>query len=267
MSARRIARFWTSLRESAAYWLGGKDNLVPPRRLIDGVGGGDFTAVGREFFRYFTDIGGMKPDHRVLDVGCGCGRMAVPLIPFLSGVGEYHGFDIVPDAIKWSQRHIARKYPRFRFELADIYNKLYNNEGKIKSSEYRFAYADNFFDFTFLTSVFTHMLAGDMEHYLSEIARTLKPGGKCMINYFLLNPESKALMEQGASSIQFKHALPDCVTSDKKTPEAAVAFEESFVRQCFAKYRLNLIEPIHFGGWPGRKQQLSYQDIILAVKG
>ena len=138
----------------------------------------------------------------------------------LSGASEYHGFDIVPDAIKWSQRHITRNHPRFHFELADIYNKTYNPKGRIKSKEYRFAYADNSFDFTFLTSVFTHMFADDMEHYLSEIARTLKPDGRCMITFFLLNPESKDLMEQGASKIQFKHALPDCVTCDKEAPES-----------------------------------------------
>jgi SAM-dependent methyltransferase len=243
-----------------------QDDLLPPRKLIDGVGGGDYAATGREFFRHFTDIGGLKPEHRVLDVGCGCGRMAVPLIPFLSGVSEYHGFDIVPAAIKWSQKHITRNYPRFHFERTDIYNRLYNKRGKIKSSEYRFAYADNFFDFTFLTSVFTHMFADDMENYLSEIARTLKPGGKCMINYFLLNPESKALMQQGASGFQFIHSLPNCVTSDTKKPERAIAFEESFVRKCFAKYKLNIIDPIYFGGWSGKKQHLSCQDVVLAVK-
>src|SRR5471032_1693123 len=106
MSIRKLSRFCSSLAEDAAYLLGRKDDIVPPRKLIDGVGGGDFTAVGQEFFRHFTDIGGLKPEHRVLDVGCGCGRMAVPLIPFLTGTGEYHGFDIVPAAIKWSQKHI-----------------------------------------------------------------------------------------------------------------------------------------------------------------
>jgi ubiquinone/menaquinone biosynthesis C-methylase UbiE len=243
-----------------------EEKMIPSRKLIDGVGGGDFTAVGREFFHHFTEIGGLQPEHRVLDVGYGCGRMAVPLISFLSGTGEYHGFDIVPDAIKWSQKHITRNNSRFHFELADICNSHYNNEGKILSDEYRFAYPDNFFDFTFLTSVFTHMFAADMEHYLSEIARTLKPGGKCMINFFLLNPEAKKLMEQGASSIQFKHALIDCVTSHKEKPEAAIAFEESFVRQCIEKYQLTLAELIHFGGWSGRETHLSYQDIVLAVE-
>lgn len=243
-----------------------RDYLLPPRRLVNSVGGGDYGEIGREFFRYFIDIAGLKSSYRVLDVGCGCGRMAVPLIPFLSGASEYQGFDIVPAAITWSQSHITSRHPRFHFELADIYNKLYNPKGKIKSKDYRFPYADNYFDFTFLTSVFTHMFTDDMERYLSEIARTLKPDGKCMITFFLLNSESKNLIEQGASTLPFRHPLPGCVTAYPEMPEGAIAFEESFIRQCFAKYQLDLVEPIHFGGWCGRNQRLSYQDIILAVK-
>ena len=267
MSVWSRNKFFVSFSENAAYWFGRQDYLLPPRRLIEGVGGGDYAKIGQEFFGHFTRIGGLKPEDRVLDVGCGCGRMAVPMIPFLSGAGEYHGFDIVPDAIIWSRKHIARKHSRFHFEVAEIYNKAYNPKGKIKASEYRFPYAENFFDFTFLTSVFTHMLAADKERYLSEIARTLKPGGRCMISYFLLNPESKALIAQGASSIQFQYPLDNCVTNNKDEPEGAIAFEESFIRQCFAKYGLNLIEPIHCGNWSGRKPWLSYQDIVLAVKG
>jgi SAM-dependent methyltransferase len=242
-------------------------DLVPPRRLIDGVGGGDYQAIGKEFFGHFTNIGGLKPTDRVLDVGCGCGRMAAPLLPYLTGSAEYYGFDIVPEAIQWSQQHISAKYPRFHFELADIFNGTYNKSGKIKSLEYRFPYADGFFDFTFLTSVFTHMLSADMEHYLAEIARTLKSGARCMINYFLLNPEAKALQETGAGRVHFKHSLDNCRVQSRKRPESAVAFEESFVRLLFAKYRLKIIDPIHYGSWPGRQNFLSYQDIIAAVRG
>ncbi|MGA2177714.1 MAG: class I SAM-dependent methyltransferase [Verrucomicrobiota bacterium] len=266
MSRQTFRRLYFSVIDAAASVLRRQDDLVPPRNLIDGIGGGSFQGVGREFFRHFTQIGALKPHHRVLDVGCGCGRMAVPMIPFLSDKGEYYGFDIVPAAIKWSQKHIAAQHPRFHFELADIYNKAYNRSGKLKSDEYRFPYQDGFFDFAILTSVFTHMLAGDMEHYLSEIARTLKAGGRCMISFFLLNSDALALIGKGKSAINLKHPLPHCAVSNQKVPEAAVAYEEAFIRERFAKYKLEIIEPIHYGSWPGRDRFLSYQDIILAVK-
>ena len=37
---------------------------------------------------------GLKPEHRVLDIGCGVGRVALPLTRYLTS-GTYDGFDIV----------------------------------------------------------------------------------------------------------------------------------------------------------------------------
>ena len=101
---------------------GRRESLVPPRRLRF-VGDGDFTAIGREFAGYLRTHAGLAPDHRVLDVGCGVGRIAVPLLDYLSGRGGYDGFDIVPRAIRWCERSIAPRNPRFRFVLADLRNE------------------------------------------------------------------------------------------------------------------------------------------------
>lgn len=81
-------------------------------------------------------------------------------------------------------KNITPKYPNFNFQLADIYNKMYNPQGKYKASDYKFPYANETFDFVFLTSVFTHLLPQDMERYLSEIARVLKKNGRCFITFF-----------------------------------------------------------------------------------
>jgi 2-polyprenyl-3-methyl-5-hydroxy-6-metoxy-1,4-benzoquinol methylase len=76
-----------------------RKNMVPPRTMYHFVGDGDYKAVGMEFRNLFTQYGGLKPEHRVLDVGCGIGRMAVPLTEYLSGPGEYRGFDIVKKGV------------------------------------------------------------------------------------------------------------------------------------------------------------------------
>src|SRR5205807_8842570 len=104
----------------------------------------------------------------MLDVGSGTGRMARPLTRYLKG-GSYEGIDIVARSVQWCQRTYASRYPNFRFHFADIYNKVYNPDGKHKASEYRLPFETSSFDFFFLTSVFTHMLPQDMEHYLSEV--------------------------------------------------------------------------------------------------
>jgi len=61
--------------------------------------------VGDDFFKTLTQYG-LSPDMRVLDVGCGQGRMARPLIGFFDQ-GDYTGFDIVKPGIEWCQHQYA----------------------------------------------------------------------------------------------------------------------------------------------------------------
>lgn len=246
------------------------DTLTPPyyiRTLVGPFSNADsYTAVGKEFFKYFKDHCDLKQNEDVLDVGCGCGQMAIPLTKYLHCSATYEGFDIVPILIKWCVTNISSKYPNFHFQLANIFNKVYNPKGKFKASEYRFPYQDESFDFVFLKSVFTHMLPQDMENYLSEVSRVLKKGQRCLITYFLLNAQSLALVDAKLSTLDFKYVLSNYRTTSKTTPESAVAYAETYIRELYEKFGLEIINPIKYGSWCGRKDYLSYQDIIIAVK-
>ena len=244
---------------------GRKDDLVPPRRLIRNIGG-SFADVGNAFCRHFVELGGLRPNERVLDAGCGVGRMAVPLTQYLAESGSYDGFDIDAREIGWCTRHITARYPNFRFKVADIYNKLYNPKGAFADTEYKFPYADESFDFVFMTSVFTHMLQPGMENYLSEVSRTLKRDGRCLITYFLLNEESMGLMQAKRGSLDFRHNQGACRLADERVPEAAVAYDEAFVRNAFRANGLSIVEPVRYGRWCDRPVAFDYQDIVLARK-
>ena len=66
--------------------------LAPPPAELNFVGTPDnFAEVGQQFFDIFVRDGGLKPHHRVLDVGCGVGRMALPLTGYLTPPGDYDG--------------------------------------------------------------------------------------------------------------------------------------------------------------------------------
>jgi SAM-dependent methyltransferase len=240
-------------------------DMIPPRTM-NFVGDGDFRKTGMEFRRLFTEYGGLKPDHKVLDIGCGIGRMAGPLTSYLSAQGEYQGFDIVQKGIDWCQANITPRYPNFQFQHADVRNDDYNPGGRYRSSTYSFPYKDMDFDFVFLTSVFTHMFPADMERYLDEIHRVLKPGGASFITFFLMNEESQGLIAKGLSARNFIHKLDGCFTTRVDNPEAAIAFDEKYMRSALEQRGMSVSEPIHFGSWCGRPKFLSYQDIVIAQK-
>jgi ubiquinone/menaquinone biosynthesis C-methylase UbiE len=262
-AARKIYYFPADALDSV---LGRRGALVPPKGSIF-VGRGDFERTGNRFFRHFLDLGGLRPDEHVLEVGCGLGRMAVPLMSYLSSSGRYEGFDVVPQAIRWCQKNITPRHSNFRFRVAeDIYNKEYNPAGKLRASEYKFPYEDESFDFVILTSVFTHMLPEEVTNYLSEIKRVMKTGGRSLNTFFLLNQESLELIESGRSLVEFKYDFGAYRVKEKDTPEAAITYQESFIRKLHEENQLEIAEPIHYGRWCGREDSLEYLDIVVARK-
>jgi ubiquinone/menaquinone biosynthesis C-methylase UbiE len=245
--------------------LKGRNNMIPPQSMIF-VGSGDFEKIGQEFKKYFIELANLQPSDRVLDVGCGIGRMAIPLTSYLSKEGEYWGFDIVKKGIEWCQSRISPQFSNFNFQLSDVYNQEYNPNGKVQAQNFKFPFDDGYFDFVFLTSVFTHMLPSDLENYLSEISQVLKPEGKCLITFFILNEESENLVRSGRSTLNFVYKMQDCMTINKNNPEAAIAYREEFVLRLFKKYGLKIVQPINYGSWCGRDAFLTYQDLIIATK-
>ena len=244
-----------------------RDPPLPPRRMRRAVGGADtFTALGDHVVQHLVELGGLQPAFAVLDVGCGSGRVAMPLARYLDSSARYEGFDTDREAIEWCQSHVTPRHPNFRFQFADLYNELYNPAGRYSASEYRFPYEDASFDLVFLRSVFTHMLPDDMDNYLAEVARVLKAGRRSVITFFLINRETEELIERGLSMFRFEHRGDRYRAHDPAKPEAAIAYEEVFIRDLYASKGLEILEPIHFGSWPGRAKAMSVQDIVVSTK-
>jgi SAM-dependent methyltransferase len=238
-----------------------RDRLVPPRRL-DFVGHSDFAATGEEFLAHFVELGGLQPGEHVLDVGCGIGRMARPLAGYLSSDGSYDGFDVNREGIEWCRRRY-RRYPNFRFQLADLFNARYNPHGSQRADEYRFPYDDASFTFVFATSVFTHLLEADATQYLAECARVLAPGGRLVATFFLLNDTSRALIAEGASGLPFLDVDERVAILDEALPEEAVAYDDEWVFEVLRHNGLEL-SGLHPGSWSGREEFVSFQDLVVA---
>jgi SAM-dependent methyltransferase len=250
----------------AADWATGRHPppLTPPRRLWHLVtsSNNDFHQSGASL-REFLVANGLQPDHRLLDVGCGIGRLAVALTGYLSPPGAYDGFDIMPVAIRWCRR-ITMRHPNFRFRLVDLKSDRYRPSGTEPASEFVFPYPDAAFDVVVLSSVFTHMLPADMRNYLTEIARVMKPGGRCVISYYLMTPDRRVTTSEGRGAFAFAHRGDGYWAELADMPEAALAYDEPDVLAAFGARDFTIVE--YFPGkWADSPNQS--QDVFVARKG
>jgi SAM-dependent methyltransferase len=226
------------------------------------IGEGDLDQVGAEYLGHFREIGGLEAGDDVLDIGCGVGRMASPLTTYLSE-GTYHGFDVMEPTISSCRRRFS-SFPNFHFEHVDVFNGKYNPKGRIPPAEFCFPYADATFDFAFAISVFTHMLPADVERYLREAARVLRPGGSILATWFVMTPEAATLVEEGQSDVRFDVQHDGVWQADAREAEAAVAYRLDDVSDLYRRASLELLEPIRYGRWSGAADGLSYQDVLVA---
>ena len=230
-----------------------------------------FIEKGDELFELCLEHGDLTPDSKVLDIGCGLGRLTRPFTQYLSKSGEYYGMDVAKDSIDWCKEQYGGHYPNFKFIWRDLYNKSYNPDGTNKSLLYKFPFDDSSLDCVILFSVFTHMYMKDIENYIQELGRVLKPGKKCIITWYLLNDQSLSSIHAGncRNDIieEFKYEIPGGLTTRKNEPEYCMAYREDLVRKLYEREALIIQEPIRYGAWSGREDGFRFQEFVFAIKG
>jgi SAM-dependent methyltransferase len=230
--------------------LGRRDPLVPPRRL-QADGGGDFVDTGDEFLGHFTELAGLEPHERVLEVGCGIGRMARPLTAFLDERGSYAGFDVDAVGVGWCQP----RYPE-RFAFAHVRVE--------KASEFTFPFDDASFGFAFATRALTQLLEEEARRFAAEIARVLEPGGRALLTWFVLDDESRAAIRDERAKLRFLQPDAHVAVLRDEQPDDAVAYDEAWVRATLADAGLRVRDPgVHRGSWRARPGR-SFQDLVVA---
>lgn len=244
---------------------GQRDPMTPPRGLIY-TGSGDFRAQGEKMRRHLIELAGLQPQHRVLDVGSGIGRIAVPLTEYLSEEGSYEGFDVVEIGVRWCRETITRRFPNFRFKYVDLDNDLYRSGGG-SAADFHFPYPDEDFDLVVLTSVFTHMLPDEVANYLREISRVLRQGGRCFATFFLWNEEA-ARLSGGNPHFTFPHDRGHYRLMDEQVQAANVAYEENYLRREMIEAAGLEVEQEHYGYWAGREKEAckDFQDVLVMRK-
>jgi SAM-dependent methyltransferase len=235
---------------------------VPPG--AQSVGDGDFRAIGAEFLGHFVRYGGLKPTDAVLDIGCGLGRMALPLTQYLQEPkGRYHGLEIVESAVDWCRQTISPVYRQFFFDHLDVHSDLYNPGGRIAAEAVALPVEAASFDFVVMTSLFTHMRANAAEAYLREVARTMRPGGRCFVSLFLMDDAARTALRARRGRLAFdpEAAGPE-FHADPDRPLAAVAFDRAYFFEMAGRAGLVPAKPVVAGCWSGRGGD-TYQDLCL----
>jgi ubiquinone/menaquinone biosynthesis C-methylase UbiE len=250
--------FWQSIA-------GKKSSSIPPKGLMF-VGSGDFVSTGNYFLNIFINECNLKPTDQILDIGCGIGRIAIPLTTFLNKNGHYDGFDIVKNGIEWCKKNITSKFPNFEFLYVPLSNDLYNLNTTSRSALFKYPYDDSKYDLVIATSVFTHMMPEDTENYIREIYRVLKQGGKCYCTFFLLNNASVTSMNENPDFC-FPYKYGDYSLMNNKVKEANVAYEETYIQNLFVSYGFS-VSKVSYGSWSGisRTNSTNFQDSFILVK-
>jgi SAM-dependent methyltransferase len=189
--------------------------------------------------------------------------MALFLKDFLISPGRYIGVDVDRGLIKWAKKHIYSSKASCIFLHLDVKNDFYNPSGKIAPESIRFPFDDHSFDFILLKSVFTHLRPEAAKNYLNEISRLLTIDGSCLATFFLLNKETEMLTRNGLSRINFRFGSGSFRWAYEGCPELAIAYSEEWLREAIREKGLEIREPIYYGTWSGRKDGLSYQDIVM----
>lgn len=149
-------RFYTAVEKSAAY-----------ARYCRETFGMDFSQQG------FCDMGQLHflmdrlepgPGQRILDVGCGNGKMLEYILETTGATGE--GFDLSPVAIESARKRTRDKADRLTFTVGSLNDIRYPDES-----------------FDSILAIDILYFAGDLEETISRLHGWLKPGGKLAAYY------------------------------------------------------------------------------------
>lgn len=247
-----------------------KKNKALPKKGDIYIGSGDFLKQGIHQLDLLKEYAALNSGQNVLDIGSGIGRTAVALKSFLNSKSKYEGFDVVEKGVRWCQKNISKDFPNFNFTYTPLNNDLYFLSDK-KADKFNFPYSDSEFDTVFLFSVFTHMQPLEVQNYLNEIRRVLKPNGKCLSTVFSYNDSNEAFIASENSEYVFPFKREGYRLMNEKVPSANIAFSENKFNEMLKESGLKLTTQVN-GTWkksssPNNKNKLqSFQDVFVFEK-
>jgi len=235
--------------------------------LLTGAGGESWGAISDAHQAAYARYCPIEPGQTILEVGCGVGRDAIPLLQRIGPGGTYVGVDIIEPSISWCRANIGVRYQNARFEHLPVKNSFYNPSGTLSALDVRFPMDDGVADRIILQSVFTHMFAEEILCYLTEFQRLLAPTGRVFATFFVVDRTARRLARKTGAELTFDHRWQrGCRICDPLNPPGAVGYTPAALGRLLRRSRLILEQPIHGGFWCGRSGALDGQDVAVLAR-
>jgi SAM-dependent methyltransferase len=139
--------------------------------------GGHWDLIGKIQFDYLKSAG-LRPEMKIVDVGCGCFRGGVQFIAYLDA-GNYYGLDANEPLLKAG----------YDVELvnAGLQGKMPHENMRL-DRHFDLSPFGVQFDMAIAQSLFTHLPLNDIRRCLIELAKCMKPGGRFYATIFECPP-------------------------------------------------------------------------------
>ena len=246
--------------------------LMRQSEMNDWVGGSDPEAVGDACQRILQRYIAIGPQSRLLDFGCGVGRVLLSVLKHQPAVGAITGFDIMPPVVRFCESHIASAFPRASFQLIQGSNDHYDqfiaagDALVAKTREQVLAGYGSAFSGAYAFSVFTHVELADFRSLLALLFELLEPGGELLFTSFLLTPYSRRAITERTALFPFGETAWEqdgaIFIGNRSDRLGFIAFDLALVEQMVFDAGL-VITHVEHGSWTGANFSASLQDVIV----
>ncbi len=252
--------------EVSRRYLDWPDKELPPLELANVIGSHDLEHFRKNGIYYFEEIAKrlrIRPDAAVLDIGCGCGRMAAPFLRYLEQ-GHFYGFDAWREGVAWCEANLAS--PRAEFHHLDLANNYYfDSLNQAVQNDLSLPWlADKSIDHAYAISVFTHLTRRDAQQLLNETARALRPEGLAYLTFFLIDRHVWQFIERTGNHSGIKQVEPGCFYA-YRGQDFFGGFTMGVLQAMFAEAGLRVIS-YELGTWADKPGSRNYQDTFILQK-
>jgi len=163
----------------------------------------------------FLKTQGLKPSHKIADLGCGSFRSGLSLIPYLEEK-NYYGVDIneflLEDGYEYEikKNNLDNKFPLNNIKITHDYNM---EDFNVK------------FDYIWSFSLWTHLNLNECDKCLFEVSKVIKKSGVYLTTCFLVDEKnyktinyvkSDVVIPTGCDRDPFHHTLNQFINLGKK---------------------------------------------------